>query len=78
MKVVLAESNLVCVRDSFAVEESSAKRDTPTRMKETGCLSPRSRKRKESNPCGIKLDVTIINLGFKLDFKKWLNRTLRK
>ena len=38
MKVVLVESSLVCVRGSFAVEESSAKNDIPTKMKETGCL----------------------------------------
>ena len=78
MKVVPAESNLACVRDSFVAEESSAKRDIPTRTKETGCLSLRSRKRKEFNLFGIKLDVTTINLDFKRDSRKWLNQTLRK
>lgn len=78
MKAVQEESNLASARDSFAVEASSAKSDTPTRMNETGCLLLRSRKRRESNLSGIKLDVTIINLDFKLDFKKWQNRTLRK
>ena len=78
MKVAPEESKLACVRDSFAVEESSVKSDIRTALKETGCLWPRSRKRKEFNLFGIKLDVTIINLDFKQDSRKWLNPTLRK
>lgn len=38
MKVELGESNLASARDSCAVEESSDKSDTLTRMNETGCL----------------------------------------
>ena len=38
MKVEPGESNLACVKDSFVAEESSAKSDIRTRMKETGYL----------------------------------------
>jgi len=52
------------------VEDHETERKT-NKMKEIFLLLMMKLRKRESNICGIRLDVTTISLDFKLDCKKW-------
>jgi hypothetical protein len=63
------------VRECFAVVANLDTRVRLTRARETGMLSAKNSKKRESRISGTRQGVTTTSSDFKRDFKRWLNPT---